>query len=289
MAITAPVNLSDESTLKTIETKKWTFAYNEVGEGHEPKLVLLHGSGPGATGWSNFNQNLGPLGEHFHCFAIDMPGWGRSSPATAEDRDHVEALELVMNALGLEQAALIGNSMGGMTAIRFTAENPERVTHLIPMGSGAPGTPLFAPKGGWSEGMKVLVNAYEDPTLESFRQLIEVMTFDSRFATDELVKQRRHASVAVPEHISGYLDARAYMVQNREKFQRIIPQLESLDVPTLLIHGHDDRTVPFENSLRLLAMIPSSTLVLLNQCGHWAQLEHAERFNRLVIDFVQNS
>lgn len=66
-------------------------------------------------------------------------------------------------------------------------------------------------------------------------------------------------------------------------------RLSGITVPTLLIHGRDDRVVPFENSLFLLANIPDSRLVLLNRCGHWAMIEHAEEFNRLVIDFVRGN
>ena len=65
-----------------------------------------------------------------------------------------------------------------------------------------------------------------------------------------------------------------------------VPTLMGLDVPTLAIHGRNDRTVHFENSMRLVSLVPNSRLVLLNRCGHWAQLEHAEEFNRLVSGFV---
>jgi 2-hydroxy-6-oxonona-2,4-dienedioate hydrolase len=65
--------------------------------------------------------------------------------------------------------------------------------------------------------------------------------------------------------------------------------LLTLKVPTLLIHGRDDRTVHFEASLRLVGMIPNSRMVLINRCGHWAQLEHAAEFNRLVDDFVAHN
>ncbi len=65
--------------------------------------------------------------------------------------------------------------------------------------------------------------------------------------------------------------------------------LPGIKVPTLLIHGRDDRVVPFENSLHLLANIPDSRLVLLNRCGHWAMIEHADEFNRLVTDFLRHA
>nr|WP_221762130.1 alpha/beta hydrolase [Nonomuraea sp. WAC 01424] len=60
-------------------------------------------------------------------------------------------------------------------------------------------------------------------------------------------------------------------------------------MPTLLIHGRDDRVVSFETSLYLLADIPHIRLVLLNRCGHWAMIEHADEFNRLVADFIANN
>ena len=62
-----------------------------------------------------------------------------------------------------------------------------------------------------------------------------------------------------------------------------------IKAPALLIHGRDDRVVHYENSLQLVTHIPNSRLVLLNRCGHWAMIEHAQEFNRLVIDFVQNN
>ena len=65
--------------------------------------------------------------------------------------------------------------------------------------------------------------------------------------------------------------------------------LAQSSVPTLLIHGRDDRVVHYENSLMLNAYIPNSRLVLFNRCGHWAMIEHADEFNRLVIDFVRNN
>ncbi|MEV4187056.1 alpha/beta hydrolase [Streptosporangium canum] len=65
--------------------------------------------------------------------------------------------------------------------------------------------------------------------------------------------------------------------------------LPAIQVPTLLIHGRDDRVVSFETSLYLLANIPDSRLVLLNRCGHWAMIEHADEFNRLVADFIANN
>ena len=80
--------------------------------------------------------------------------------------------------------------------------------------------------------------------------------------------------------------AKGFMNGALAAFGRTAGQLAAIAAPTMIVHGRDDRTVHFENGLQLVAAIPNSRLVLLNRCGHWAQLEHADEFNRLVADFV---
>lgn len=282
--------LTAESTSRFVQTREWNLHYNETGadSGGLP-VIMLHGSGPGATGWSNFKSNLPALGEHFHTYAIDMPGWGRSDTAAYDRRDHADATIQFMDALGIEKAAVVGNSMGGITTLRLATEHPERVSHVITMGPGSGMQPkLFSPGGGLSEGMKVLVEGYRNPTRETMKNLVEVMTYDSaRFGTDELAQERADATLANPDHVRNYLEGFAAGQVIPTWFR--LEDLPKVEIPTLLIHGRDDRVVHYENSLILLAHIPNSRLVLLNRCGHWAQVEHADEFNRLVIDFINNN
>jgi 2-hydroxy-6-oxonona-2,4-dienedioate hydrolase len=282
--------LTEAETSRDVQTKKWRFHFNEAGAG-DP-LVFLHGSGAGATGWTNFRTNLGPLAEHHRVLAVDMPGWGQSDTATPDDRDHLEALELFLDAVGLERVTLIGNSMGGMTALRFTAAHPERVSHLICMGAPAPGVNVFAPGGGPSEGLRVLIRAYHDPSPANFKQLVQIMAFDHSFATDELAAQRSAAALGRPDHLENFIAsiARGTMVgASMSAFNALDRELPQVPTPTMVIHGRDDRVVHYENGLRLVSMIPDARLVLINRCGHWAQIEHAAEFNRLVHQFVTNN
>jgi 2-hydroxy-6-oxonona-2,4-dienedioate hydrolase len=277
------MSVTAESSSRTVTTKLHRMHFHEAGSGHP--VVFLHGSGPGATGWTNFSPNIEALSEHFRILAFDMPGWGETvdlEPPGA--RDHVEALLLAFDELGIERAALVGNSMGGMTSIRFAIEHPDRTSHLITMGAPAPGVNVFTPGGGMSEGLKILFAAYEDPSPENFKRLVSVMAYDQKFATDELAQQRSANALAHPEHLSGFRQA----VQQGAAFFRMADRLGEITAPTLAIHGRDDRTVGMENSLRLVAAIPDSRLLLLNRCGHWAQLEHAAEFNRAVTSFVTN-
>ncbi|MFV2175498.1 alpha/beta fold hydrolase [Actinomadura sp. LOL_016] len=269
-----------ESTSRYADVGDARIHYHETGEGHP--VVLLHGSGPGATGWSNYRENIGHLSRSFRVLVPDMPGWGASSTVSFEDRDHVRDLLGLLDARGVEKAAIVGNSMGAGTALLFAAEHPDRVSHVVTMGSGAAGTSLFAPAGGPSEGLKVLRRAYRDPSPEQMRRLVEVMTYAADDAADELVTERSRTARARQDHLDNFI---AGMERGRRR-AATAQQLGSITAPVLIIHGRDDRVVSFESSLRLLALVPDARLVAFNRCGHWAQLEHAAEFNRLVTDFV---
>ena len=110
------------------------------------------------------------------------------------------------------------------------------------------------------------------------------MCFDPKCATEELAKERSEAALSHPEFLEAFLEGRLLKVM--PNLNEAMPALLGLKVPTLAIHGRNDKTVHFENSMRLVSLIPDSRLILLNRCGHWAQLEHAAEFNRLVAGFV---
>ncbi|GAA2311345.1 alpha/beta fold hydrolase [Streptomyces hawaiiensis] len=279
--------LTESATSKYVQTTKWKLHYNEAGDGHP--LILLHGGGAGASGWSNYARNIPSLARHYRVITIDMPGWGKSDTAVPGDRDHVEALELALDALELDQVAIVGNSLGGRTALRFTAHHPERVSHLIPMGAPAPGVNVLGPPNDKTEGILPLVRAYFDPSPENFQAMVRAFAYDPALAEDaDLARRRSEAALARPDHLenmrlslpSGDLNGPPQL------FQALPPLLAELTVPTLIVQGRNDRAVHFENALRLMAMIPSSRLYLINNCGHWAQMEHPEEFNRVVHEFI---
>ncbi|GAA3167641.1 MULTISPECIES: alpha/beta fold hydrolase [Streptomyces] len=281
------MTLDPQDIARTVRAGGFHLRYYEAGSGHP--VVLLHGSGPGATGWSNFSGNIEALAEHFHVYAVDMPGWGESDPATVDRLDHVGTAIAFLDALGIGKAAFVGNSMGGQTSLRLATEHPDRISHLVTMGPPVGTAPtLFGPGGGPSEGLKVLIEAYHDAGPENMRRLVEIMVYDKeRFATPELCKARSEAALARPEHLRNYV---AGLPKGAPLPKWADPKLlPGIEVPTLLIHGRDDRVVPYETSLHLLANIPHSRLVLLNHCGHWAMIEHADEFNRLVTDFIAHN
>jgi len=280
------VELTEENTSRFAELEQGKVHYNEAGEGHP--VILIHGSGAGATGWANFSGNIGPLAEKYRVIAVDCIGWGKSDANTADKYDHMAMIVQLMDHLGLEKAALVGNSMGGMVALGVAARYPERVSHLITMGPGAfVNIPSIFGAGGPSEGIKILLEGYRDPSKETMQKLCQIMAFDPKFASDDLAQLRSDAAKARPDHLANGL---AGFMSGGPVRNQITPQeAQQIQAPALLIHGRDDRVVHFENTLRLVSTIKRSRAVILNECGHWAQIEHADEFNRLVADFIENN
>ena len=100
---------TEAQTSQYIDTPRWRLHYHVAGEGHP--LIMLHGSGPGASGWSNFNPNFAKLAQRYKVYLLDFPGWGKSSEydPTGENRflANVEAADQVLDLRGDERRRLV--------------------------------------------------------------------------------------------------------------------------------------------------------------------------------------
>lgn len=260
--------------------------YNDAGSGEV--VIMLHGSGAGATGWANFHRNVDAFVEAgYRVILLDCPGFGKSDPIlTAEPRFVVNAryTKGLMDALDIDRAHLIGNSMGGGSALAFAVEFPERLNKLILMGAGGVGkTSLFTPLP--MEGIKLLFQVYREPTLDNLKKMLNVFVYDPSALTEELIQLRLNSILANPLHLENFLKSVELSQFNFGDFSADLPGIKA---KTLITWGRDDRFVPIDWSLKLLNGIPDSRLHVFSQCGHWAQWEHAAAFNRLVIDFLKH-
>lgn len=283
---------TEAGTSRIVEAGKWKIHINEAGEGHP--IIMLHGTGPGATGWSNFSQNLQDLAKKYRVILMDAVGWGKSDPMPPAEGGldspaAVESLKALLDALGIEKAALVGNSMGGATTLRFCAAYPERVSHAITMGAGFFQGNLFSPAGP-SQGIRILSETYANPTPENFRRLVNIMVFDPSYATEELLQERSARALANRDHLTNWLEARkGVAAPDWSVMGELMAKLSKFKAPAMLIHGRDDRVVSMEATLRAASILPNARAVIINRCGHWAQLEHAHEFNRLVDTFLSGS
>lgn len=254
--------------------------YHDAGEHGGTSVLLLHGSGPGVTAWANWRLNITALASKRRVLAPDMVGFGYTErPAGIEynlDTWVKHALDF-LDALGVEQADVVGNSYGGALALALAIRHPQRVRRLVLMGAAGVDfelTPGLDAVWGYT------------PSVAGMRELIDSFAYDKSLVSDELAELRYRASVR-----PGYQEAFAQMFPAPR--QRWVDALASraediraLAHETLIVHGREDHIVPPVTSRTLFDLIERAQLHLFGRCGHWTQIEHAARFNKLVEDFL---
>ena len=258
--------------------------YNDAGEGAET-VVMLHGSGPGATGWANFHRNVDAfVAAGYRVVLMDCLGWGKSDPVvcTGSRSDlNARTLKGLLDGLKLDKVHIVGNSMGGHSAVAFALSNPTRVGKLILMGGGTGGPSQFVPMP--TEGIKLLQGLYREPTIENLKKMMNVFVFDPSSMTEELFQARLDNMLARRDHLENFVKS---LAANPKQFPDQGPRLGEISAPTLVIWGRDDRFVPMDTGLRLVWGMQNAEMHIFNRCGHWAQWEHADKFNRMVLDFL---
>ena len=151
---------------------------HDQGEGFP--VLLIHGSGPGVTAWANWRGIIPQLAQHRRVIAPDMLGFGYSErPADAQysQQRWVEHAIGVLDALGIQQADIVGNSFGGGLALALAIRHPERVRRLVLMGSVGVSFPITAGLDrAWGY----------TPSLANMRQLLDVFAYDRNLVNDEL-------------------------------------------------------------------------------------------------------
>ena len=273
-------------TTKKIKTGKFTSFYCEGGDPSKETIIFLHGSGPGANAESNWSKALDILGEKFHVIAFDMVGFGKTELPENLDMTfwqwttaRVQQILEIMDYEQIEKANLVGNSMGGIVSLNALMYDSSRFNKVVLMGSG----------GGLSGGAPQpeiirMKNFFNDPTIQAFRNLITWFLYDESVLGEELERiiASRYENIMRPEIRELYPK-----LFGSAPHELTIPTsaLRRIKQPVLLIHGYEDQFVPKESSLALLEHIPNAELVLMKQCGHWAQIEKRDRFIELTEQF----
>ncbi|MDA2889693.1 alpha/beta fold hydrolase [Mycolicibacterium sp. BiH015] len=261
--------------------------YHEAGDPAARTVVLLHGGGPGASSWSNFGRNIPVLAQQFHVLAVDQPGYGHSDKHTEHEqynRYSATALLNLFDHLGIESADLVGNSLGGGTAVRFALDNGKRAGKLVLMGPGGLNVNLFAPDP--TEGVKLLGRFAAEPTRENIEKFLRIMVYDQNMITPELVEERFRIA-STPESLAATKAMGKSFAGADFELGMMWRDVYKLRQRVLLIWGREDRVNPLDGALVALKQIPRVQLHVFGQCGHWAQLEKFDEFNKLTIDFLK--
>jgi 4,5:9,10-diseco-3-hydroxy-5,9,17-trioxoandrosta-1(10),2-diene-4-oate hydrolase len=252
--------------------------YLSYGEG--PVVVLLHGSGPGASGYSNFKQNIDTIVEAGHrAVVVDMLGFGYSSKPT--DCDYTTELfastvKAALDSIGVDKCALLGNSLGGAICIRIALDHPEFVTSLIMMAPGGieERETYFA-----MPGIAKMVSAFVGGELdrEGLRSLLKMLVFDDSLVTGPLVDERFAILKDQPKE-----------VLSRMVIPSMADDLGKIQCPIIGFWGQNDEFNPVSGAQKFLEQCKECRFTIVTDCGHWVMLEHERMFNAALGDFLRN-
>ncbi len=256
----------------------------ELGDG--PPIVWVHGLG-GA--WQNWLEQLPEFGRDHRCVAMDLPGFG-ASPMPEEDLSipaYGRAVAALLDALGIERAVVVGNSMGGFIATELAIQFPERVEKLVlvsaagisseslrrrPLLTGA----KFARYGATWVGSKA------DWVVRRPRMRLA-------FAGSVMLRPDKLPPALVEEQVRGsgkpgFIDAfdalMSYQIRER---------IGEIRCPTLIVWGRQDRLVPVKDADVFAELIPDARKVIFERTGHVPQLERPAKFNETLREFLADA
>ncbi|TGD88242.1 alpha/beta fold hydrolase [Mycolicibacterium sp. CH28] len=267
---------------RTIRTCGYDTNYHDVGRG--TPVLLLHGSGAGVSAWANWRGLIPALSQDFRVIAPDLVGFGYTeAPDSLQfsifDTWIAQILAL-LDELGIEKTHVVGNSFGGGLALHLATRHANRLDRITLMGAGGVAMPLSAELDQlWGY----------TPTVANMRKVMDIMAYDRSLVADELAELRYRATIrpgaqetfekVFPPPRQRWLDA------------QIVPdeELARIKHEVLILHGREDRVVPLQASLHMFEQITNAQLHVFGKCGHWTQIEHAQRFQQLVAQFLRET
>jgi 4,5:9,10-diseco-3-hydroxy-5,9,17-trioxoandrosta-1(10),2-diene-4-oate hydrolase len=248
----------------------------EVGSGHP--VVFIHGSGPGASGKSNFRQNLEVFAKAgYRAIAPDLIGYGLSSKPTdvAYSLDlFVDTLLEALDKLEVGRCTLVGNSLGGAIAIKIALDHPSRVDKLILMAPGGiESREVYFAMGG----IKKMVGSFTGDAFDLDRQraIVANLVYDAASVSDELVRERFEVARTQPKEVLGTM-----------AIPDLSPRLGELKLPILGLWGANDDFCPASGAAKFIAACPNARFITFTQCGHWVMVERTKEFNAYALGFL---
>jgi pimeloyl-ACP methyl ester carboxylesterase len=275
---------------KFVEVEGLNIRYIEDGSG--PAVLLFHGASLGSSA-DVYRRNIGPLAAAgFHVIAFDYPGFGLSDYCEDGSVGLKKKTTLgLMDALGLDKAALVGHSQAGNVAVTLGLENPERISHIIILGTGSLLPPLEGGAGKREEAVLQRVDkrmAQMEPGIEDTRKLLEATLFHHDLITDEELALRHSRSVG--RNFEAFVARNAARDAAPAKSGGGTPlwqRLTELTMPLLLIFGREDRARAADRCALLLEKEPGLNLHMAEGCKHLVPWDAADMIQDLSVPFLK--
>jgi 2-hydroxy-6-oxonona-2,4-dienedioate hydrolase len=276
--------------------------FHEAGDAGDPPLILMQTGGHGTSAGMCWYRNFDALaGAGYHVLAPDAPGFGQTGASSGNSVSGVRFLAAFMDHFDIRRAAMIGNSMGSMTITAAAIDQPEHVACAILTGG--------EPRADTTEAATIVPELGKTPRLEFVREMLsqtEVRPEHIRKATADFFYDANHPAVDEVAAMRlktlqqpGMLErarADAFQQVTRGRSNFGSEGLAKIQAPTYLIYGRDERHFfPADIAPALIRaaaeaglVIPNCRTTLLPRCGHWPQIETAEIFNSLALEFLSS-
>jgi len=272
--------MTDYRSLTAGGTRTAVIDTGDPGNGELP-VLLLHGSGPGVSAAANWRPVIPALRARRRVIAPDQLGFGgtavsgKHSYGRAAWTEHALSL---LDELGVGQCDVIGNSMGGAVALSLAVARPAAVRRIVLMGTM--GVAMALPPG------LATIWSYR-PGVDAMREVIGLFAYNRALITDELVQMRYEASLTPA--VRECWEAMFPHPQQRwvDDLALSGAELNSVSQPVLLVHGRDDKVVPWRSSSAPMTdLLPDCRLHLIGGCGHWTMIEKTAEFLAVVEPFL---
>jgi 4,5:9,10-diseco-3-hydroxy-5,9,17-trioxoandrosta-1(10),2-diene-4-oate hydrolase len=257
--------------------------HHTAGNPESPVVVFVHGSGPGASGYSNFKGNYQALAKHgFRVLVPDLLGYGYSDKPDEEDDAYTlqfltNGIRAYLDALGVARCALVGNSLGGAICVRLALDQPDRVEKLVLM---APGGMEDRETYMAMSGIRSMLRCIFGPegiTKEGLRKVFSKQLYDSSALSDRLIEERYAIAMTQPRRVF--------------ETSRVPDQsglLDQLTQPVLAFWGADDQFCPDSGAMKIARGCADAEVTVLTQCGHWVMVEREDLFNERCAEFLES-
>ncbi|MDB5488966.1 MAG: hypothetical protein JWQ58_2681 [Reyranella sp.] len=243
-------------------------------------IVLVHGTGGRADRWIRNVDALAAAGHRV--VAFDLPGHGFASKGAGLDCSvpgYRKFLAAFLDEMKIDKAVIVGTSLGGHVVASFACEHPDRVSGVVLSGSMG-----LVPLGAEARG-RVEAGA-NNQTYDGVKGKLARVIFDPALVTQDFVDEefRINNSAGSKESfatLGRYIGQKLDDDVVGETFAKLTPRL-----PTLLLWGAEDKTVPVAVGEAAAKLLPGSKLVVLQKAAHTSYYERADDFNAVMLDFL---
>jgi 3-oxoadipate enol-lactonase len=247
--------------------------FQESGTG--APLLLIHGFPFNSHMW---DRQLSGLSADAWVIAPDLPGFGKTPLAgkTTTVEDYAAAIVALLDAQGIKKVDLGGLSMGGYTALTFVRLYPERLRSLLLFSTKAGGDTAEGKAGRDKAIADIMANGSSAFADGMHAKLLAPANYEAK--PEIAAELKEIMASASPEAYASALSA----MRDRPDSTDLLAKIE---LPTLVIHGAEDKVIPPSEAEATAAAIPYSELHLIAQAGHVPNMEQPEEFDRIVREF----